>query len=251
MIANYNNQEFLRDCISSLKKQSFKNLEIIIHDDCSSDNSLQIIKKYENIKLIKNKKRTRFGSFNQIQAYERAFKISRGEIIFFLDSDDFFHKDKIKRIIHYFKTNKELISIFDLPKYFNGKELTQIKNKKRFYENYWPYIPPQSCISFRREELPEVFKNIKFKGFYDVWMDFRIAIYLKYIKKKYFILNKNLTIYRQSENTVSAKFRKYSKNWWKRRLQAHNYLARVLKINNISHKKNLDFYITKLVNIFI
>ena len=38
LIANYNNQKFVDECIKSLKKQSYKNLEIIFHDDCSSDN---------------------------------------------------------------------------------------------------------------------------------------------------------------------------------------------------------------------
>lgn len=251
LIANYNNQQFLDECILSLKKQTYKNIEIIIHDDFSSDNSVQTIKKYKNIKLIKNKIRTKYASLNQLRAYERAFKISKGEIIFFLDSDDFFHRSKIKKILNHFELNQNLISIFDLPIHYDKKKLNKIKNKKKLYENYWPYIPPQSCISFRRDSLKEVFKKIKLPEYYDIWMDFRIAMFLKYLKKNYFILNENLTFYRQSENTISSKFNKYSINWWKRRMQAHNYIKKIFKMNYISYQGNLDFYLTKLINFFL
>ena len=97
LIANYNNEQYLSECIDSIKKQTYQNVEIIIHDDSSSDNSIKKINKYKNIKNIKNKKRGKYGSYNQMKAYNRAFKISNGEIIFLLDSDDLFKKNKIKK----------------------------------------------------------------------------------------------------------------------------------------------------------
>ena len=50
LIANYNNGQYLKECIDSIKKQNYRNTEIIIHDDASSDNSL---KKLINIKILK------------------------------------------------------------------------------------------------------------------------------------------------------------------------------------------------------
>ena len=49
LIANYNNKDYLTECISSIKKQNYKNIEIVFHDDFSSDNSLKIISKYKEI----------------------------------------------------------------------------------------------------------------------------------------------------------------------------------------------------------
>jgi len=92
LIANYNNEKYLNKCIDSIKKQTYQNIEIIIHDDASSDNSVKKISKYKNIKIIRNKKRGKYGSYNQMNAYYRAFKKSKGEILFLLDSDDFFKK---------------------------------------------------------------------------------------------------------------------------------------------------------------
>ena len=83
LIANYNNQQYIKECIDSINCQTYKNIEIIFHDDFSSDNSIKSISQYPNIKIIKNKKRGKYGSYNQINAYNRAFKKSSGDIIFF------------------------------------------------------------------------------------------------------------------------------------------------------------------------
>ena len=74
LIANFNNAKYIDKCIRSLEIKNLKNIEIIFHDDCSTDNSLEIINKYKHIKLIKNKVRYKEGSYNQILAYERCFK---------------------------------------------------------------------------------------------------------------------------------------------------------------------------------
>ena len=57
LITNYNKSKFLKKSLDSLKKQNYKNFEIIIFDDCSTDNSLKIIKKFKKINLITNKKK--------------------------------------------------------------------------------------------------------------------------------------------------------------------------------------------------
>ena len=78
LIANFNNQKYINECLRSLLNQTYKNFEIIFHDDNSNDESIINIKKYKNVKIIENKKRGKFGSLNQINAYQEAFKISKG-----------------------------------------------------------------------------------------------------------------------------------------------------------------------------
>ena len=247
LIANFNNQKYINECLRSLLNQTYKNFEIIFHDDNSNDESIINIKKYKNVKIIENKKRGKFGSLNQINAYKRAFKICRGEIIFLLDSDDYFLKNKIKSIIKAFETNNKIKVIYDLPVILKDKKKMLVKNKQRILNNYWPYIPPQSCISFRRKYFEEIINKIKVNNFYDVWMDFRLAIYLKYIENNFYIHEKNLTIYRQNVNSVSSGFTFLSTNWWKRRLQAHQYIKFFFNKNKINYKKNFDYYFTKII----
>ncbi len=251
LIANYNNQNYLKKCINSIKNQTYKNIEIIFHDDCSSDNSINNASKFKNLNIIKNKKRCKFGSYNQMMAYQRAFKKSTGEIIFFLDSDDFFAKDKIKKIVNVFFKNKRITAIFDLPIVKYEKKLQYKNIQKKMIKNYWPYIPPQSCISIRKREFKKIINKINFNLFPDIWMDFRIAMYLKYINKNFFILNNNLTYYRQSSEMVSSNFKFLSISWWRRRMQAHNYVSFFFFKYKIKYKKNFDYFLTYIINIFI
>ena len=83
VIANYNNAKFIRECINSLYSQTYKNIEIIFFDDNSNDSSIEEIEKFKNIKVIKNKTQTKYGSINQMNAFKRCIEESTGEVIFF------------------------------------------------------------------------------------------------------------------------------------------------------------------------
>ena len=54
LIANYNNDKYIIDCINSLKKQTYQNIEIIFFDDNSKDKSLDVVKRFPEVKLLKN-----------------------------------------------------------------------------------------------------------------------------------------------------------------------------------------------------
>ena len=187
---------------------------------------------------------------NQINAFKKSIEISTGDIIFFLDSDDYFKKDKIEKIINFFLKNNEKKIVFDFPIILKQNKKINIKKKNNFFNTYWGYIHPTSCISIRKEFINELFENIVNEKFTDIWLDLRILLFSKYINK-YNVIEENLTFYRQYEGNVSSKFKKFNKFWWKRRSQAHDYFFNLMKLNNINTKKNLDFYVTKLVNKFI
>ena len=112
LIASHNNSQFIYDCLKSLKEQTYKDIEIILFDDCSQDNSVEEVKKFSNINLIINTKNSKFGSYNQMNAYKRAFKKSSGEIIFFLDSDDYFCTGKIEKVMNQFILNNQTKIVF-------------------------------------------------------------------------------------------------------------------------------------------
>ena len=140
LIANYNGADYISDCINSLKNQSYKDVEIIFFDDKSTDLSLEIIKKFSGVVILSNNtEKQKHSSFNQLNSYKEAFKKSTGEIIFFLDSDDYFHEEKIAKVVKEFEKNNNLKILFDLPiiKTDKGEKIP----KRQFFNNtYSKYI---------------------------------------------------------------------------------------------------------------
>lgn len=101
IIPNYNNAEWLSKSINSILEQTFTNYEIIIVDDCSTDNSIDIIKQYNNIKLIQCKEKAFNGGSRNL-----GIKKAQGTYILFLDSDDwFYNKDCFKTIYDIIQNN--------------------------------------------------------------------------------------------------------------------------------------------------
>lgn len=247
VIANYNNAKYIEDCVNSLNSQTYNNVEIIFFDDNSKDNSTEIIKKYHNIKVIENNTQTNFGSFNQMNAFKKAIEMSTGDIIFFLDSDDFFHEEKIEKIVNAFLNNDDKLIIYDLPIIVKNDLKIYQKKINSFFKTYWGYIHPTSCISIRKKFISKVFDSTLNDKFPNIWLDLRILLFSKYLHR-YDVIYENLTYYRQSNENVSSKFKKYSKSWWIRRNEAHDYYFDFIKKNNLKFRKNLDYYITKIIN---
>ncbi len=169
-----------------------------------------------------------------------------------MDSDDFFEKDKIKNVVQKFEDNPHTNVIFDLPIFVNKtkKEKNKFKQRTTIFFS-WPKYTSQSCISLRREYAKELFKNLNFRKFSNIWFDFRIAAY-SFIKfNKIEIYYKHLTFYRIKKISASAKFKTFSTEWWKRRHQAHRFFDFLCEKKNKKKRYTFDKLVTNLINIFI
>ena len=97
LISSYNKGNYIDKCIKSCLSQSNKNLEIIVFDNYSSDETEKLLEKYSNNIIIKKKSKiSKYPAVNQIDLLEEAFKISSGEIICLLDADDYFFNKKLE-----------------------------------------------------------------------------------------------------------------------------------------------------------
>ena len=104
IIINFNNAKYLKKSINSALNQSYKEKEVIVIDDKSNDSSIQILKNYKNkIKFFVNSKKTKYGSFNQMNSLYTGYLNSKGKYLFFLDSDDYFKKNKLKILVKKFE----------------------------------------------------------------------------------------------------------------------------------------------------
>ncbi len=101
IIPFYNNYDYLIRALNSIFKQSYKKYEVIIINDNPSNNKIfNLKKKFKKIKIINNKKNYGAGI-----SRNKGIKISRGEYIAFLDSDDTWHKDKLSTQLKFMKKN--------------------------------------------------------------------------------------------------------------------------------------------------
>ena len=104
IIPYYKKIKFIEECVVSVLKQTYRKIEIlIIYDDTSKDDFkkiLQLKKKDKRIKIIKNKVNLGAGESRNI-----GIKKSKGELIAFLDADDYWKKNKLMHQIKFMKKN--------------------------------------------------------------------------------------------------------------------------------------------------
>lgn len=116
IIPVYNAGKYIEETIHMVEKQTFKNWELILVDDCSTDNSRQLIRKFMERKASKNSQETvDFTDENQIRLIEKetnegaamarntGVDVSRGRYIAFLDADDIWMPDKLEKELAYMK----------------------------------------------------------------------------------------------------------------------------------------------------
>ena len=109
----YKVEKYIEKCLDSLVNQTYKNLEIVVVNDCSPDNSEEIIKKfqkkYKNIVYVKNDKNSGL-SFSR----NNGIKHSTGEYLGFVDSDDYVSLDFYESLMNSIEKEKADIAVCDI-----------------------------------------------------------------------------------------------------------------------------------------
>jgi glycosyltransferase involved in cell wall biosynthesis len=164
IMGNYNYERFLKEAIDSALKQTYRNIEIIVVDDGSKDQSRNIIASYgeQIIPILKE-------NGGQPSNYNAGFASSKGEIICFLDSDDMFLPNKVEEIVKIFDSFEDIgwcfhsLKLIDensnlLPKtttvnYFSRKCDFRFRLKAGKIP---PSLPPSSTLCFRRSLLEKI-----------------------------------------------------------------------------------------------
>ncbi|MEY2701666.1 MAG: hypothetical protein RLY43_299, partial [Bacteroidota bacterium] len=159
-ICTYNRANFIMQAIHSIEEQTYKNIEIIIVDDASTDNTEELIKNYSSplpIKYFKNKK-----NINIAGTRNETIKYSSGEYIAILDSDDFWiDKEKISRQVTFLESNSDfaLTGTHAQAIDYKGAIIGEFKNPlsateiKKILLLKDPFV--HSSVVYRKRLLPE------------------------------------------------------------------------------------------------
>ena len=131
VIPNYNDSETLPSCLEAVLASDYPDFEVIVVDDKSTDNSVEIIKKYK-VKLVEHSKNRRQGA-----ARNTGVSVANGDIILFIDGDVCVYKDTIKKIVGIFLKKEGVSAIVGLPdKKCVYKNLPSIHFNRRVHFNY-------------------------------------------------------------------------------------------------------------------
>ena len=194
----YNVEQYLNRCLTSLVNQSLEDIEIIIVNDGSTDNSEQVINQYikNNSNIIYLKKEN--GGLSSARNY--GLKYAKGEYIAFLDSDDYIERNTYKLMYEKAKLeNSDYVECdfyWQYPDYNKHDIGYRYKDKKEMFAMArvvaWNKLIKKSIITINKLEFPE--------GMYYEDVEFFYKL-LPYINKFSFV-EEPLIYYTQRENSI-------------------------------------------------
>lgn len=169
----YNVEKYIEDSVNSILNQTYHNIEIVIVDDYSSDNTYDILQKMalkdSRIKLYRNSKNMKI-----VETLNFAFKHSRGEFICRMDGDDISHDQRIEKKLSYLLDNPDLslvgcsvLSISEDGKVMKKKRMPS--DQKTITKTLKYAIPVFHIWLARREVYEELngYRNIPYVEDYD------------------------------------------------------------------------------------
>lgn len=199
IMPSYNTGKFIGETINSVIDQTYINWELIIVDDCSSDNTDEIVKNIKDSRIVYLKNEKNMGA---AVSRNRALREAKGKWIAFLDSDDLWKENKLEKQIKFMKDNNYYFTYtnyieIDENGNQNGKKITGPKRitKIGMFNYCWP-----GCLTvmYDAEKIGLIqIEDIKKNNDYAIW--------LKVCKKvDCYLLDESLAMYRKRRGSISS-----------------------------------------------
>jgi len=202
VVPSYNHSEFITQCIESIINQTYKNIQLIVIDDGSSDGSQDILKKLKNeyhfeLYLQNNKGLTK--TLN-----DALINKVKGKYFSICASDDYFHPEKIRKMRNYLNENKETPMCFSETLFVDEKGSPKISETTYANKNLKGGHIFKEILTQQFHFLPGLIRTSLFHdvGYYDetVWTEdfnFNLKVAHKY---KIGFINEQLSYYRYPSN---------------------------------------------------
>jgi glycosyltransferase involved in cell wall biosynthesis len=204
-IATYNGGQFLKDQLNSIYNQTYKNIEVIITDDCSTDGTLEILEEYSQkygLNYYINEK-----NLGVVKNFERALSLCGGEYIALADQDDIWLPEKIQNLVNEIGNYSLIFSDAILVDTYGNKIAESLKKVSNYIaDTETPFLQLfyrkniYGCTMFFRKELLQKALPIPDDvGQHDWWLPI-VAAKNRGIK----YLDRRLMFYRQHKNNISG-----------------------------------------------
>lgn len=253
LIANYNNGHFFKDCYESIINQTYNNWEVIIVDDCSTDHSVETIKKLigndKRFKLFVNTENKGCGFTKNKCAYH-----ANGDVLGFLDSDDAIKSNALSIMIERHRLNNDVsiitskYELVDLE--MNFKEIGKIGTslpKNTSYLTYGKGALTHFATFKKTFYLQSTGIDPKMKRAVDQDLYYKMEE-----QGKHHFIDESLYLYRINENSISNNNNTYKAEYWHFYAINEAYKRRKklkLKIDNFSsvymRKYRSNYYLAR------
>lgn len=196
IIPTYNRESTVRRAINSVLEQDYKNLEIIVIDDGSTDATAEVIKEIQSAQVSAEKIVHYFRQKNQGACVARNFGMKQavGDYLMFLDSDDFIRDDYIATQVESIEAQQAECSICDFEATIESSGEVRYFDNGRHPQDFIRKLvsPSVSTVFMRRDSIPShLLWNEKLKSLQDLDFIFRYFLSVK----KYSYVNKPLFKY--------------------------------------------------------
>ncbi len=198
IMPSYNTGKFIEETINSVISQTYSNWELIIVDDCSTDNTDEILKNINDDRIIYLKNEKNSGA---AVSRNKALREAKGRWMAFLDSDDLWVPQKLEKQIKFMKGNGYYFtytnySEIDENGNLNGKRITGPKKitKTGMFNYCWP-----GCLTVMYDASKIGLIQIE-----DIKKNNDYAMWLKVCKKAdCYLLDEELAMYRKRSGSIS------------------------------------------------
>ena len=225
----YNGEKYIKRCLDSIINQTYKDIEIVIVNDASTDNTLSIIKKYKDkrIKTITNKKNLGLSLSRNV-----GIDNSKGEFIYFVDADDYLELDALEYLYNLNKKYKSdittcrCIDIYNYDtKIINEKENIEVLTKEEMLKRVL-LIKYREGTTWNKLIKRKLFDKVRFEDriindvvtTYKLVLESNKIVYSNQIKYNY---------YRHDESIISKKKTKYMIDLYNAALERYNYIKNI------------------------
>ena len=249
-LPSYNHAQWIGEAIESVLQQTFTDLELVIVDDGSTDNSAEVIKKY-----AARDSRIKYEIFQKnkgaINTFKRCYELSTGELIAYISSDDIWHLDKLQVQTDFLAANPQYDALFGMaefidqdgnPLHFVSSEFKPSLEPQTKYEWMNYFFTRGNCVChptmlIKRQCYEDVgFYKPTFRSLPDFEMWTRL-FYLKNIK----VMNKTMIKFRRHtyNESVGNKLAKIRRKTERKQI-CHNFLEvkTVAELEKIFPKEN-------------
>lgn len=230
IVPNYNHAKFLKKRLDSILNQTYQDIEVIILDDCSPDDSQSIIANYADHPKVKEIIYNTENSGSTFFQWNKGIELATGELIWIAESDDMAEPELLETLIKPFEANHKLVLAYSQSTRMNDADeisgtwldwTDNLDKQKRFkadfvmsgeeyikcYLIYKNTIPNASAVLFKKQAYQQIGGAqpiLKTTGDWEVWLRLLSVGEIFYCAKP-------LNNFRYHNNSVIAKFSTNSK----------------------------------------